>query len=152
MASINVLYKFSLDTNPSVVVGDGKTVVAVPITLGTVAHAENVVVADNYTTVTPWITGGGGLTTFQWGILVSNRDVWIELRNDHTGGVEYEMMEVKANVPAFIPGKMGVGTGAEFDGAVLVDNTDFADVDRIRVYNNTPDATGDASVDLFLFA
>ena len=123
------------------------------ITLGT-GQAFTVrarIIADNYGEDVLWTTGEGGLDTFTHGFIISDQDLWVQLRNDDTGVVEYVRMFVPANVMTFIPAKVAGGTTDAFDGSVLVDNTDYADVDRIEVMRDVADAVGDAIVNLFLF-
>lgn len=140
---------FQADVN-SLKIGDKN--VPIEITLANpVFSVENLTVADNFGTATPWTTGDGGLTTFSFGLILSNQDVWVELRNDDSGVPEFVQLFVKANVPTFLPAKVGGGTTERLDGAVLVDNTDYADVNRIEVQRDAADGVGDATVDLYLF-
>jgi hypothetical protein len=112
--------------------------------------STQVIVADNYGTVTLWTTTDGGLTTFTHGWIFSDQDVVVELRTDNVSP-EYASIFVKANVLTAITAKTSGNTTETLDGAILVDGTDFDDVDRIEVQRDVADAIGDATVDLILF-
>jgi len=108
-------------------------------------------IADNYGEDVLWTTGDGGLDTFTYGFIMSDQDIWVQLRNDDTGTAEYVRMLVPANVLTTIPAKCAGNTTDAFDGAVLVDNTDYADTDQIAVHRDVADGVGDAVVSMYLF-
>jgi len=95
-----------------------------------------------------WTSGNGGITTFTRGLIITNQDLFVELRNDDTGTVEFGLMLLEANTPSWFGAKGGFNTTESLDGAVLVDNTDFSDIDRIECQN---EGTTAAVVSLFLF-
>lgn len=108
-------------------------------------------VADNYGAAILWTTGDGGFTTFSHGVLIADKDVFVEFRSDNASP-EYALLLIKAGCPMYFGPSMGAGTTERVDGAVLTDNTDFDTIDRIEVQRNVADAAGDAKVTLFLFA
>lgn len=95
-----------------------------------------------------WTTGNGGITTFTRGLIISDQDIFVERRNDDSGAAEFSLELIEANVPFWFGAKTGAGTTERLDGATLVDNTDFADVDRIECQN---EGTTAAIVSLYLF-
>jgi len=125
--------------------------VPIEITLSDPAFAvENLNVADNFGTKIPWTTLDGGLTAYAFGLIISDQDLFVELRNT-VGTPQFALVKVKAGVPTFIPGIVGATTTEKLDGAVLVSGTDFQVVDRIEVQRDAADGVGDATVDLYLF-
>lgn len=108
---------------------------------------QQVSVAASNTAQLLWTTGNGGITTFTRGLIVSDQDLYIELRTDN-GTPEYALMKIEANQPFWFGAVAGGDTTESLDGAALVDGTDFDDIDRIEVQNEGSTA---ANVDLFLF-
>lgn len=141
----------ALIVDGQVVLGDKNVDQDITLSTGRAYCSTQVTVADNYGTATLWTTGDGGLTTFTHGFILSDQDLVVELRTDN-GTPEYASIFVKANVLTFIPAKTSGNTTETLDGAILVDGTDFDDVDRIEVQRDVADAIGDATVDLWLFA
>lgn len=133
---------------------EGSTTTDQTVTLaaGKAAFSNSIVIADDFGEDVLWQTGDGGLDTFTHGFIISDQDVWVQLRNDDTGAVEYVRLFIPANVLAFIPAKVAGNTTDAFDGSALVDNTDYADVDQIEVYRDAAEGIGDATVSLYLFA
>lgn len=130
----------SLESNTSITLASGQSYVV-----------QDKTIADDYGEDVLWATGDGGLDTFTHGFIISNQDIWVQLRNDDTGAAEYVRMYVPANVFTFIPAKIAGNATDAFDGAALEDNTDYADTDQIEVARDVADTTGDAVVSLFLF-
>lgn len=141
---------FQADVDSKLLHGDKFTPIEISLS-NPVYRVEQTTVADNYGTKTLWTTGDGGITTFSFGLIISTQDLWVAFRNDDSGTPEYVKIFIKANVPTFIPAKAGGNTTESLDGAVLVDNTDYADVDRIEVQRDAADGVGDAVVDFYLF-
>lgn len=123
-----------------------------PVTLSDITQlrycVENVSVASGNTSQVLWTSGNGGVTTFTRGLLITDQDLYIERRNDDSGTPEYVLELIEANTPYWFGAQTGGGTSERLDGAALVDNTDYADVDRIEVQN--PGSTA-ATVSLYLF-
>ena len=141
----------ALNVNENIILGAELTDQTVSLTSGKSAIVQDVTIADNYGTAILWTTGDNGFTTFTHGFILSDQDVWVELRNDDSGTPEFIVFEVKANILTAIPAKSGGGTSERLDGAALVDNTDYADVDRIEVQRDAAEAAGDANVSIALF-
>ncbi len=137
-------------SSPTINVGSNLPI-SISFTAGAVFALDGMVIPDNYSQATLWQTGQGNVTTFEFGLLISDVDLWVQLRNDDSGAAEYALIFVKANLPFYFGGKSGAGTTDRLDGAVLVDNTDYADVDQIQVQRDVADAVGDATVALYLF-
>ncbi len=132
--------------------GSLTTPVEISLTTGTV-HETRAVVEDDATVETLWTTGDGNFDEFEFLWFLSDADVFLELRTD-LGTAEHILVEVKANVPFILNSDNAAGTTAtdRLDGSTLVDGTDYAQVDRIRVYNDAAAAAGDATVHLVLGA
>jgi hypothetical protein len=108
---------------------------------------QNTTVAISSTSQLMWTTLNAGVTTFTQGLLITDQDLYIELRTDN-GTPEYVLLWVKANTPFWFSGRVGGNTTESLDGAILVDGTDYDDVDRIEVQN---DGTTAATISLYLF-
>lgn len=125
----------------------------VPKTLtvtGTVFEAE-FTVADNFGEVVAWTTGNGGITTADVIRIETDATVWVEFRNTLSGGAEFIRLEVTPEQSLILGSdNIGGGTSSLFDGAVLVDDTDFAQIDRIEFHRDVADGVGDATVQLTL--
>lgn len=134
-----------------VLTGDELVDQSITLTTGQHYAVQAKVVADNYGEDVLWATGDGGLDTFTYGFVFSDQDIWIQLRNDDAGAAEYVRLFIPANTLGFLPGKCAGNTSDAFDGAVLVDDTDYADTDQIEVMRDAADGIGDATVDLHLF-
>ena len=107
---------------------------------------QNTSVAASNTSQILWATGNG-VTTFLRGLVISDQDIVIELRTDNSTA-EFVLLFIDANVPFWFTGLAGGNTTESLDGAVLVDGTDYDDVDRIEVQN---EGTSAATVSLYLF-
>lgn len=109
---------------------------------------QNITLAGSSTAQLLWTTGNGGITTFTRGLLITDQDIYVELRNDDTGTVEFGLIIVEANTPFWFGAKGGFNTTESLDGLTLVDNTDFSDIDRIEVQN---EGSNTATISLYLF-
>ena len=108
------------------------------------------VIADDYGEDVLWATGYGGMDTFELMLFYSDKDVWLEFKNDD-GTPAYVTRKVTGGVWHVFPGyNLGSAAASVFDGAVLVDNTDYDDVTQIECHNDAADGAGDASVRLVL--
>lgn len=107
---------------------------------------------DDYHDDVLWNSGEGGLDKFELLWFESDADVFLELRTDMVAD-EYLIFEVQANVPLILTSDdmAGHDTAARFDGAVLVEDTDFAQCDQIAAQRNVADDAGDSIVHLVLF-
>lgn len=149
--AVTLKLRQAINVDGNVVEGNALVDQAITLTTGQQYAVEGKTIADNYGEDVLWATGDGGLDTFTHGFIKSDNPIWVQLRNDDTGAVEYVRMFIPANVLAFLPGKVAGNTTDAFDGAVLVDNTDYADVDQIQVMRDAAEAAGDATVSLYLF-
>lgn len=120
---------------------------SVSFSSGLVYRLENITVADNFTAVTLW-AANGGLATFSFGIIQSNADVLIEIKNS-LGTAEYDLLFVPANVPVYFGGTTRGGTTQRITGGVQT--VGLGNVIQIVCQRNVADAVGDASVSLMLF-
>jgi hypothetical protein len=100
------------------------------------------VVADDYQNEVLWNTTEGGLTTFEVGVLESNKDVYVELQD----GANYAVFSVKAGIPCVFGGSI---TDALDAGDGVAESP--GNVDRVAVTRNVADGVGDAYVTLTLF-
>lgn len=125
---------------------------SVTLTNGQAYVVESKTIADAYGEDALWASGDGGLDTFTNGWVYSDQDIVLQLRNDDTSTPEYALLFVRANELTAIPAKIGGGTADRLDGAALVDNADYADVDLIEVQRDAADGSGDAAVTLALFS
>ena len=110
-------------------------------------------VEDDYDYETLWAKGDGDMDTFELLYLVSDADVYVELKTD-MGTAEYALIEVKANIPLILTSdNIGANvTGARLDGALLVEDTDFAQVIEIVVQRDVVADAGDAKVQMVMFS
>jgi hypothetical protein len=120
---------------------------------GAVYDTGNIVVADNYGAKTLWTSPGGGITSFDWLLFTTNRDVYIELVNTVPATDERLLLKVLANSYLVLPSSVMGGYASNtsrLDGAALVSATDFNLITEIRVQRDAADLDGDASVRLVL--
>ena len=151
MSTLNIYISADVDGNQQAKLDQRSPGLSVTLTNGVQYHIENVTVADNFGTANLWQTGIGGLTTFEVGCILSTQDIFLQLRSDHSTP-EYTLLKVPANVPVFFGGQIGGSTTDRVDGAALVADTDYADVDDIQVQRDAADDSGDAVVDLWLWS
>jgi hypothetical protein len=144
MAVVKVYHEITVDG----VTQTGGRLAATTLTVTKLAYSIiDASVAASSTAQLLWTTANGGITTFTQGYIISDQDIYIELRTDNVTA-EFVLMLVKANTPFWFSGTAGGNTTESLDGATLVDGTDFDDVDRIEVQN---EGTTAATVSLFLF-
>lgn len=141
----------ALKVNDNIVLGSATADQSLALATGKAACVADVVIADAFGEDVLWTTGGGGIDTYKYGYIYSDVDIWVQLRNDDTGAAEYVRLFVPATTLAFLPGRCAGNTTDAFDGAVMVDNTDYADVDQIEVARDVAEGVGDAAVSLYLF-
>jgi hypothetical protein len=144
MATIKVYHEITVD---------GKTITGDRLAATTLSDVTNMVayltvsVAATNTSQVLWATTNAGITTFTRACIISDQDIFVELRNDN-GTAEYAIILVEANTPFWIGAELGADTTESADGAALVDGTDFDDIDRIEVQNEGSTA---ANVQLLMF-
>lgn len=87
---------------------------------------------------TLWQTGWGGVTTADVIIVSTDNPVWVELRNDHSGGAEFALVEVTADNPFILTSdNLGTSAATQIDGAAFADNTEYGQIDQINVQNDS---------------
>ena len=102
------------------------------------------VVADDYQNEVLWNTTEGGLTTFQIGVIKSDKDVLVEIYD----GTDTATQKVFAGIAAIIGGYMADGNAlVAGDGTPETENA----VTRVAVTRNVAVGVGDAYVTLSLF-
>lgn len=131
-------------------IGSKTTPLTLTLTTG-VRYDTLVTVADDYGSEVLWTTGGGGMDTFEVVLIYSNADVWIELRNEQATD-EFALIFIQGGVWHLLSSDdMGAClTTTRIDGANLVDNTDYGQIDNITAVRNEADGQGDALVHLIL--
>lgn len=145
--ALSLRHGASLDNDPSIQFGS-KTV-DVSINAATpIFHAEDVSVAASHTRATLWATGQGGISAFVFGVLLSDSDIYIELKNSK-GTPEYVLHFVPANIPFYFGYNESGSTTQRLDGALLVAGTDYSPIAQIMVQNES--LTTAAVVSLYLF-
>lgn len=105
------------------------------------------IVADDYTRLTLWSAGDGGLASFDFCYIISDKDLLLELTEDVSGTPLYSVLPLRANV--------GMVLGYDDIANVITVNnsaTTMDVVDRIAVQRNAADAVGDARVRGILIA
>lgn len=115
------------------------------ISLSQEAYHTTATVADNYTKVTLWQNGDGGLDTFDVLLFESDADVLLELVEDRTGSPLYSTINVTANNPVRLTADDIVNVASSSGGATTTDV-----IDEISVQRNVADGVGDANVELVL--
>jgi hypothetical protein len=99
------------------------------------------VVADDYQEEQLWATGQGGLSTFEVGVLESDKDVILFLSD---GAVDSTML-VKAGIPAVFGGQIYSAMGGDGSAAT------GGNVDDVQVKRDVADGTGNAYVTVTLY-
>lgn len=132
MATLSFTSHVDLDS----VTEQGSLVTPVTLTItGDKVFATKSVVTGNTLDVL-WTTGEGGLATFDVAVITTDNDVWIEFRTEQ-GTPEFVTLEVTSTNPLILTSdNLGGFTTARLDGAALVDDTDYGQVDRISVQND----------------
>ena len=151
MAATLNLYTFWQDPEEPDLKGGSLTVPdAITLSSGQPHYAKHTI-ADGYGKDVIWAAGEGGKDTFKFMIIKADKDIWVE-RKDDQGSPEFILDFIEANIPFMIPGELiGTSTTSTFDGAVLVDNTDYNNVVQVEAMRNEADGQGDAVVKLYLW-
>lgn len=102
-------------------------------------------VADNYTRITLWENGDGGLDDFDALVFISDKAVLLELVEDRAGTPLYSAFSIAANIP-FVLSTDDIMNVVAVNESVSTTDT----IDGIYCQNNVADAAGDASVTLLL--
>jgi hypothetical protein len=114
--------------------GDLDTPVTLTITGDKVFATKSIVTGNTLDVL--WTTGEGGLATFDVAVITTDNDIWVEFRTEQ-GTPEFVTLEVTASNPLVLTSdNLGGFTTARLDGAALVDDTDYGQVDRISVQND----------------
>lgn len=151
--TLNLTWHFNVTGKPDVTghSGDGNepTPVTLSLTNGTPTYTEKII-ADSYGVDILWTVGEGGRDTFQLAIIVSDKAVFVGRRND-AGTDEFAVDHLHPNIPFIFNDDLYANTTDVLDGAVLVDGTDFNQIDRIEVQRDVADGVGDAKVRLWMW-
>ena len=84
-----------------------------------------------------WTTGDGGLANFDVCIIEVSDACWVELRNDHSGGAEFALIEVTEDNPLILTSdSMGTSAATQVDGVAFAANTEYGLIDAINVQND----------------
>ena len=120
---------------------DGEDIVgslSEPVSLtvsGTIVESRADIAAAGFDTL--WQTGWGGITTGDVFIISTDANVWVELRNDHSGAAEFILLEATASNPLIITSdNIGSSAATQLDGTPFVVNTEFGNIDQINVQND----------------
>jgi hypothetical protein len=122
---------------------------------GQVFDTGNLTLADNYTALTVWDSGQGGMTAPSFIIVISNVDVYLELANTTPATDERLILKIKANAFCVIPANLIAGYAnntSRLDGAALVLNTDYGAITHLAIQNDGADLAGDATIRVVLIA
>lgn len=148
--TLNFTFHWELSSKPEVTGGSLTVPIAHSLTTGQPHYAEHTI-ADNYGKDVLWTAGDGGKDTFELCIIVPSVAVFVELRND-ASTPDFVLMQLAANMPLLLTtDDMGHATSTALDSAVLVEATDYDQVDRIEVNRDVADAVGDAIVKLWMW-
>ena len=150
--SLEQTFKATMADGSKLDIGTLYTPNTVTLTTG-VKYETSATVADNYTAVTLWATGDGGMDKFEVALIYSDANIWINLKTDIAGD-EFALIHLQGGVWHLLTQDDvgGYATTTRLDGAVLVEDTDYAQVDAIVAHNNVADDAGDAVVHLILLA
>lgn len=143
--SLSLRHGASLDNNPSIQYGS-KTIDVSVAANTPIFHAEDVSVPASSGTATLWATGQGGISTFVFGVILSDSDIWVELKNT-IGTPQYSLLRIVANVPFYFGLNTSGSTSQKLTGSV-VSTTNLA-ISQIKVQNDG--VTTPANVSLYLF-
>jgi hypothetical protein len=149
--TLNFTRFWEIAGKPNVRGGNLETPIAFTLTTGTPHYVEHTI-ADAFGKDVLFAASDGGKDTFQFAIIeVDKADQWVEMRDD-AGSPNFTLMPLLKDLPNIIPGNLvGTGTATALDAAVLVDNTDYNNIDRLEGYNNTADGVGDALFRVWIF-
>ena len=147
--SVTQVFSATLADGTKFDLGELYTPQTITLTLGTKFETLDVI-ADNYGEDVLWTSGEGGMDTFEVLLLYSSADIWLEFRTDNAtpqyiphlfqGGIWHVLSSDDLNG----------GTSSVFDGAVLVEGTDYDQINQIEAHNDAADNAGDANVHLVL--
>jgi hypothetical protein len=98
------------------------------------------IVADGYTEVALWDTTEGGLATFNYALIYSDKDITVQVSDGSVDNV--------FSVPAGLVMAFGGKTITTFGGSASEDT--MTDLDNITAKRNVADGSGDAFVNLML--
>lgn len=144
------LFKITTATGETLEIGAVDQKLELTLTNGLVFEAR-ATITDDYGKDVMWATGQGGLDTFEVMFLYSDADVWVEFQDDSGDPADFMVRKFKAGIWHVLPGvHLGINDDTVFDGAVLVDNTDYDDVTQIEIMRNVDADQGDANVRLIL--
>ncbi len=123
-----------VDLDGSVLQGDLDTPVTLTLTGDKSVSTKSLVTGNTLDVL--WTTGNNGLDTFDVAIVQTDQTVWVEFRTQQSTP-EFITIELTATNPLILTSdNIGGFTTARLDGAALVDDTDFGQVDRISVQND----------------
>lgn len=154
MATLSAIQHFTmtLADGSTFEVGSKTTPQTVTLTNGTVVEIVDVI-ADNYGEDVLWTAGGGGLDSFEALMFYADEDVWLEFRTDLGAGAQYIVRKFSGGVwHLWTADDIASAAASVLDGAVLVDDTDYAQIDQIECHRDEADGQGDATVHLVLLA
>ena len=126
----------------------------IDLTNGTIFRTTDVV-ADNYGQDVLWTAGEGGMDTFEVILVKTDADIVLELRTTAAGLNQIAQIGVAAGPWTLITKDEAggyVAAATKFDGAALVDGTDYDQVDRVEAYRDAADGQGDATVTIVLLS
>ena len=149
--TLNLTLHWEIAGKPEVRGGSKGVPISFSLTTGTPHYAEHTI-ADAFGEDVLWSSGDGGKDTFQLMIIQANiSNQWVELKDDQ-GTPEFIALPLLENVPLILTGdEIGTNTTSAFDGAVLVDNTDYNNIVQVELHNDNADAAGDAVVKVWVF-
>lgn len=123
---------------------------------GAIFDTGNITVADAFGRANLWAVSQGGLTTFSYLIFTTNADIILELGNTVDASTDARaLFRIAANSFFVLPSAVMGGYTSDtsrLDGAVLVANTDYFNIDFVRVQRDVADLAGDALIRLVLIA
>lgn len=154
MATLNLTQHFKITLADSSVleIGSKTTAQTLTLTAGTAVEIVDVI-ADNYGEDVLWTTGGGGLDTFEALLFYSDVDIYLEFRTDLGAGAQYILHKFQGGVWHLLTSDdIASAAASVLDGAVLVEDTDYAQIDQIEAHRDEADGQGDATVHLILLA
>jgi len=152
MATLNITQHMTmtLADGTELKLGDLATPKTLTLTNGTKFEIIDVI-ADDFGQDVLWTTGEGGMDTFEVMLVYSDADIWLEFRTDLGAGAQFIIHKLQGGVWHLLTSDdLASAAATVLDGAVLVDDTDFAQIDRIEAYRDAVADAGDAIVHLIL--